>query len=312
MGYFLMLLSTLSLGITLGANDAGNVFGAAVATRFIKYRTAVILIFIFVLIGSILQGGKGIDTLRAVTNQNVNTSVLVGLVVAGVGIIFTFLGQPISLSQSVVGGLLGLGLSQKTLDIGIIEKIVLSWITAPLGACMCALILYKFFNAIFSNLSIGILQRELIIKVGLIIAGVIGAYALGANNVANTVGMFAGVWSETSTIELTFLGGASIGIGALLFSRSVMMNIGEGIVALDGFSAFVSVVSSGVTVYIFSIIGVPVSTTHTIVGAVVGVGIHHGFHTLKFKTIREILLSWVFAPAICLILTSSGYAIFIA
>lgn len=311
MALLLMGFSALLLGVTLGANDAGNIFGTAVATRFVKYRTAVMLTFVFVVIGSTLQGGKGIDTLKSLTNQNMNTSIMVGLVVAGVGLVFTYLGQPISLSQSVVGGLLGLGLSQKTVDIGVVEKIVVSWITAPFGACICALVLYKLFYLVISKLKIGILEREIFIKIGLVVAGIVGAYALGANNVANTVGMFAGTLKEDYNTYLALFGGLSIGIGVVLFSKRVMMNIGRGIVVLDGFSAFISVISSGITVYIFSIIGVPVSTTHTIVGAVVGVGIHHGFHTLRFKTIKDILLSWVLAPTICLILTSSGYSIFI-
>lgn len=308
----LMFLTAVFLGITLGANDAGNIFGTAVATRFVKYRSAVLLTFLFVVLGAVLQGSKGIDTLKSITEQNVNTSILVGLVVAFVGMVFTYLGQPISLSQSVVGALLGLALSQKNYNLFIIEKIILSWITAPFTACIFSLILYKILSTLFIKLHIGILDREFLIKVGLTIAGVIGAYALGANNVANTVGMFAGSWKDVSNIELALLGGVSIGTGVMLFSKRVMMNIGKGIVYLDGFSAFISVFSAGIAVYIFSLVGVPVSTTHAIIGAVVGVGIHHGFHTLNYRTIREILLSWILAPTICLILTSSGYAIFIS
>jgi len=311
MKLFLMFLSAFLLGATLGANDAGNVFGTAVATRFIKYRTAVLLTFLFGLLGAVLQGGKGIDPLKSMTEQSIDTSILVGLVVASVGLVFTFLGQPISLSQSVVGGLLGLALSQKNFNLAVIEKIILSWITAPLIACLLSLVIYKVLTALFIRLKIGILDREVMIKLGLVFSGMVGAYALGANNVANTVGMFAGAWEDVSYTMLALLGGVSIGIGVVLFSKRVMMNIGKGIVFLDGFSAFVSVISSGIAVYIFSIVGVPVSTTHTIIGAVIGIGIHHGFHTLNYKTIRDIVLSWVLAPTICLILTSSGYAIFI-
>ena len=306
-----MLGTSCFLGITLGANDGGNIFGTAVATRFIRFRTAAILTFIFVVIGAVLQGSKGIETLSEITPQNINSSILVGFVVSIVGFSLIILRQPISLSQAVVGGLIGLGLAQHNVQWQILGKVFLCWLLTPIGAGVIAVICYKILLTIFSSMEIGILTRETLIRRGLISSGILSAYALGANNVANTVGMFTGAWEGVSNIELTLLGGISIGIGVLLFSKPIMMNIGKRIVVLDGFSALVAVLSSGITVYIFSLIGVPVSMTQAIVGAIVGVGFHHGVHTLHFKVIKDILLCWFIAPILCLILTSSGYAIFI-
>lgn len=309
--HFLMLATSCFLGIVLGANDGGNVFGAAVATRFIRFRTAAILTFIFVVIGAVLQGSKGIETLSGITSQDINSSILVGLVVSIVGFSLIILRQPISLSQAVVGGLIGLGLAQHNLQWQILGKVFLCWFFTPIGAGVIAVICYKILLTIFSSMEIGILTRETLIRRGLIFSGILSAYALGANNVANTVGIFAGDWEGVSNIELAFLGSISIGIGALLFSKPIMMNIGKRIVVLDGFSALVAVLSSGITVYIFSLVGVPVSITQAIVGAIVGVGFYHGVHTLHFNVIKDILLCWFIAPTLCLILTSAGYAIFI-
>ncbi len=311
MSFFFMLGTSCFLGIVLGANDGGNVFGGAVATRFIRFRTAGILTFVFVVVGAILQGSKGIETLSGITLQNINSSILVGLVVSIVGFSLILLRQPISLSQAVVGGLIGLGLAQRHVQWQILGKVFLCWLLTPIGAGIVAILCYKILLAIFSSMKIGILTRETLIRRGLIFSGILGAYALGANNVANTVGMFAGAWEGLSNIELAFLGGISIGIGVLLFSKPIMMNIGERIVVLDGFSALVAVLSSGITVYIFSLVGVPVSMTQAIVGAIVGIGFHHGVHTLHFKVIKDILLCWLIAPIFCLILVSAGYAIFI-
>ncbi|HPP57871.1 MAG TPA: inorganic phosphate transporter [Candidatus Hydrogenedens sp.] len=308
---WLTLATAGFLGLALGANDAGNVFGTAVATRFIRFRTAGIVTFIFVVIGAVLQGSKGIDTLSGITNQTVNTSILIGLVVAFVSFILTILGQPISLSQAVVGGILGLGLAQNNVQWHILEKVIICWIFTPLGSGFIAIVCYKLLFLIFAKIKVGILTRETIVRYGLLISGIMGAYALGANNVANTVGMFAGSWENISNTELSLLGGLFIGIGVILFSKSVMMSIGKGIVLLDGFSALVVVLSSGITVFIFSIIGVPVSSTQAVVGAIIGVGIHHGVHTLHPRMIKDIFLSWIIAPLSCLILTSSGYVIFI-
>lgn len=311
MGLLLVILTSALLGLTLGGNDAGNVFGTAVATRFIRFRTAGLLTFFFVIVGAVLQGSKGIDTLSGITTQNINTSILVGLVVSLVGFVLTVLGQPISLSQAVVGGLLGLGLTQNNVQWAMLWKVLICWAFTPLGAGMIAIICYKIMLISLSHVKVGILTRETFIRRGLIISGVVGAYALGANNVANTVGMFAGTIKGISNTELALLGGFFIGTGVLLFSKPVMMNIGKGIVLLDGFSALVVVLSSGITVYFFSLVGVPVSTTQAVVGAIIGVGFYHGVHTLRFKVIKDILLSWFVAPIVCLILTSAGYAIFL-
>lgn len=311
MGILLVVFTSALLGLTLGGNDAGNVFGTAVATRFIRFRTAGLLTFFFVIIGAVLQGSKGIDTLSGITTQNINTSILVGLVVSFVGFILTILGQPISLSQAVVGGLIGLGLTQNEVQWTMLWKVLICWAFTPLGAGIIAIICYKIMLTLFSHVKVGILTRETFIRRGLIISGIIGAYALGANNVANTVGMFAGTIEGVSNTELALLGGFFIGTGVLLFSKPVMMNIGKGIVLLDGFSALIVVLSSGITVYIFSLVGVPVSTTQAVVGAIIGVGFYHGVHTLRFKVIKDIVLSWLIAPIACLILTSAGYAIFL-
>ncbi|MGC8739036.1 MAG: anion permease [Candidatus Hydrogenedens sp.] len=311
MGILLVVVTSALLGLTLGGNDAGNVFGTAVATRFVRFRTAGLLTFFFVIAGAVLQGSKGIDTLSGITTQSLNTSILVGLVVSGVGLILTLLGQPISLSQSVVGGLIGLGLTQNDVQWKMLWKVLICWAFTPIGAGLIAIICYKIMLTFFSHIKVGILTRETLIRRGLIISGIIGAYALGANNVANTVGMFAGTIKGVSNTELALLGGFFIGTGVLLFSKPVMMNIGKGIVLLDGFSALVVVLSSGITVYIFSLVGVPVSTTQAVVGAIIGIGIHHGVHTLKLKIIRDILLSWLIAPIASLIFTSAGYAIFL-
>lgn len=311
MGFVVILGTSALLGLTLGGNDAGNVFGTAVATRFIRFRTAGILTFIFVVIGAVLQGSKGIETLSGITTHDINTSILVGLVVSIVGFILTLLGQPISLSQAVVGGLIGLGLSQNDVQWKMLWKVLLCWMFTPLGAGIIAIICYKVMLTLFLQMKIGILTRENLIRRGLFVSGIIGAYALGSNNVANTVGMFSGTLKGVSDTELALLGGLFIGTGVLLFSKPVMMNVGKGIVLLDGFSALVAVLSSGITVYIFSIVGVPVSTTQAVVGAIIGIGFHHGVHTLRFKVIEDIILSWLIAPIACLILVSAGYSIFI-
>ena len=94
------------------------------------------------------------------------------------------------------------------------------------------------------------------------------------------------------------VGGLSIALGVLTFSRGVMMTVGEGVVKLDAFSAFVVVVAQGVTVHIYATVGVPVSTSQAVVGAVLGIGFVKGVRTINWRMLRNISLAWLATPVV--------------
>ncbi|MBN2125795.1 MAG: inorganic phosphate transporter, partial [Deltaproteobacteria bacterium] len=94
----------------------------------------------------------------------------------------------------------------------------------------------------------------------------------------------------------SLIGGLSIGAGALTYSRKVMATIGKGIVPLDPFSAFVVVLAEAVSLHLFTQIGVPVSSSQAIVGAVVGVGMVGDLQTVSMKMLVRIGLGWILTP----------------
>ena len=103
----------------------------------------------------------------------------------------TYLSLPVSTSQSVVGAILGIGIAlQQTIHWGGLRKVVLCWIGTPIGAMIIAFLLYKFSQYIFSKIKMDILSHSTLIQYGLLISGAYGAFALGANNVANVTGVF--------------------------------------------------------------------------------------------------------------------------
>ena len=87
------------------------------------------------------------------------------------------------------------------------------------------------------------------------------------------------------------------------------MTVGSGIMPLDAFTAFTAVASMAVTVHIFAVIGVPVSTSQAIVGSIIGIGLIRGTHAIKFGVLRNIMIGWLLTPVISLILAAAGYAI---
>ncbi|GAK56505.1 phosphate transporter [Candidatus Vecturithrix granuli] len=292
------LLSGVFLGWSLGANDAANVFGTAVASRMIKFSVAATIIAIFVVLGAVLQGAGGMKTLGGLTSQDLNSAFISSFAAAVTVTIMTYLSLPVSTSQSVVGAILGIGLAlHQDINWEGLQKVVFCWVGNPLGAMFISFSLYKLFRYILGKVKLNILLLNTIIKWGLLVSGAYGAYALGGNSVANVTGVFARAGLITVRWA-TIIGSLSIALGAITYSKRVMMTVGSGLVALDGFSAFVAVLSEAITIHIYVAIGVPVSTSQAIVGAVLGIGIAVGARSVNNRTLINIVLGWLATPLI--------------
>jgi PiT family inorganic phosphate transporter len=88
----------------------------------------------------------------------------------------------------------------------------------------------------------------------------------------------------------------SIALGTLTYSRRVMETVGKGIVPLDPFSALVAVLAEALSLHLFTQIGVPVSSSQAIVGAVVGVGLVGDVQTVSVKMLAKIGIGWIMTP----------------
>ena len=293
----LSLLGGVFLGWSLGANDASNVFGSAVASRMLKFWTAAILAAGFVLIGALLQGQAGIETLRGLTQFTPEQAVVSSVAAATTVTIMTILGLPVSTSQAVVGAILGIGILNQQINLEGLGKVVSCWLGTPVGAVVIAVIVYKVLAAFYNKLKINLIQSDILIRLLMIVAGSYGAYALGANNVANVTAVFVGA-GHLSVFSAALIGGLSIALGILTLSKRVMETVGKKLVKLDPFSALVVLLAQSITVHIYTFIGVPVSTSQAVIGAVLGVGIVKGISTVDGRTLVNIIIAWILTPAI--------------
>ncbi|RAM58395.1 phosphate permease [Mesotoga sp. SC_3PWM13N19] len=291
---FFAIIPAVVFGWALGANDAANVYGTAVTSGLVKYRVAVVLSAIFILIGSLLEGSRGLETISSVSTQTLLTASISTIGAALSMIVMTYLGIPSSSSQAMMGAILGIGILNSTVDWSVLTKVVICWVTTPIGAAAGAFFLYKI-SAVFFRRIKTIQAQDLSLKVGALIIGAYGSYALGANNVANVTGPYAGI----IPLEVAALvGGLSIGLGVLTFSKRVMYTVGKQIIQLDHFSAVIAVLAQAITVWIYALIGVPVSTSQAIVGAVIGAGLARGSTNINYKILRNIVLGWLQTPLI--------------
>ena len=153
-------------------------------------------------------------------------------------------------------------------------------------------------------------QSDAFLRVGILGAGAYGAYALGSNNVANVTAVFVGADYLNMTLAL-LIGGLSIGLGIVTFGRPVMNTVGSRLVRLDSFSAFVVLLAEALTVHFYTFIGVPVSTSQAIVGAVLGIGLLKGASTVSRRTLVGILFGWFLTPVVAASIALAGVAVFL-
>ncbi len=291
------LISALYLGWSLGANNAANIFATAVSSKMVRFITASILASIFVILGAILEGRAGIETIGRLSVMDLGTAGISSIAAAIAVTIMTILKLPVSTSQAVVGSIVGVGIMQRQVTLTGLDKIILCWIGTPIGGCLFSMIFYVILARIINRLKPSLIGLDFMMRAGLIITGCYGAYALGANNVANVTAIFYGV--DFFSIETAALiGGVSIALGILTFSKGVMKTVGKGIVKLDAYSALIVALSNAITVHIYAVIGVPVSTSQAVVGAVLGIGLLKRAEALKKRAILGVFSGWIATPFI--------------
>jgi PiT family inorganic phosphate transporter len=147
------------------------------------------------------------------------------------------------------------------------------------------------------------------------------AFAHGANDVANAVGPLAAIFSVIKTknvalhvqvpVWMLLAGGVAVGGGLMAFGTRVMKTIGKNITEITPVRGFCAEFGSATTILICSRLGFPISTTHVLVGAVVGVGIMRGMGTLDLRVLKNIALSWIVTLPFTIILSIFLYKLFI-
>ena len=301
----LLFLSGFYVGWNIGANDTANCVGTSVGSGLLSYRGAILLVALFVIIGGLLQGSEVAATVGkgVVERELPQLAVLTCLISAGVFVtLATALKLPVSTTQAIVGAVAGIGLAtgspvngKKLLEIGQI------WVLNPFLMALLSYAIYRLVSSVMWRVRyVGLWDRLMGILVFASVAYM--AFSLGANHVGTTIGPlvnlgYSGKWLIT-------LGGVAIAIGVLTYSRGVTETLSSSITVLDPLSAFSAQIAAALGVHLFSILGIPVSTSQAVVGAVVGVGIVKGIRAVSRRRVLEIVVGWVATP------TSAGLLAF--
>lgn len=325
------LSSGLFLGWSLGANDAANVFGTAVASRMIKFTTAALICSVFVVIGAVIGGAGASHTLGKLGAINTLAGAFtVALAAALTVLIMTRAQLPVSTSQSIVGSIIGWNFfSGVDTDIAVVSKIVGTWIFCPILAMVFAIIIFFIVKIVVENSKIHLFRLDSYTRIALIVVGAFGSYSLGANNIANVMGVFVSsspfktfnlgnVITISNAQQLFFVGSIAIAVGVFTYSRRVMDTVGSSIYTLSPLAALVVVSSASLVLFVFSsaelqtllinlglptIPLVPVSSSQAVVGAVIGIGVAKGGRNLHLDVIGRISFGWICTPLISAVMS---------
>ena len=325
-GILIFLSSGLFLGWSLGANDAANIFGTAVGSRMVRFGTAALICSVFVVLGATISGSGAAHTRGELGSVDAIAGAFMAALAAALTVfVMTKLGLPVSTSQGIVGAIIGWNLfSGHATDLSALAKILGTWVGAPLLGAVFGALLYLLTKWVLSLTKLHLLRLDAYTRWGLILAGAFGAYALGANNIANVMGVFVpsspftsfsvgNVLTMSSVEQLFLLGAIAIAVGVFTYSRKVMMTVGDGIMALTPVAAWVVVVAQSLVLFLFASAGlkaflegvglpslplVPVSSSQAVVGAVIGIGLLQGGRAIRWSLLGRISAGWVATPVI--------------
>ncbi len=336
---FVLILAGFYVGWNIGANDAANCIGTTVGARIITYRQAVAVMAIFVILGGVLQGhhvmktvGKGIviSEVTAFEEHNNKTAgaefkaffpddrlpdkaILVALLSAGFFVtLATFSSIPVSTSQAIVGGVAGVGIGIVGMNaayfkLGVLSKIFGAWVISPVLTMILAFGFYMLLNRLLRNANGLVWSR--VLGFAVVASAAYVSYSLGANDVGNAIGPLLSKYPDKG-LHLAILGGVAMAVGAFTFGARVTDTVGKSITSLDYSGALAAQLSAAFGVHVFSMMGIPVSTSQAVVGGVIGVGLTKGTRAVSLKKISTIFLGWIITPVCAATFAALVYRLF--
>jgi PiT family inorganic phosphate transporter len=306
--HFAILIITLALVFDFynGMNDAANSIATVVSTRVLTPVQAVVWAAFFNFIAAFIFGvsvaatiGKGIVDVSIVDNI-VIFSGLVGAIILSASA--THFGLPISVSHAIIGGYGGAGIAKAGLSAIVVSgytKVVIFIFLAPIMGFVIALI--------FSTATLWTVRNRSPYKVDMyfrklqLISAALFSLSHGSNDAQKTIGIITIVLFTNGLIGASFhvpfwvilLSYSVIALGTLIGGWKVIRTLGMRVTKLRPFGGFSAETSAGLTIIIATLLGIPVSTTHTITGAIIGVGTTKRFSAVRWGVARNILWAWI-------------------
>jgi len=302
---FIILLA-LVFDFYNGMNDAANSIATIVATRVLTPFQAVIWAAFFNFAAAFLFGvsvattiGKGIVDVSIVDNYVILSGLVGAIILTATA---THFGLPISVSHSIIGGYGGAAVAKagfQALILAGYTKVIIFIFAAPLIGMVMA-----YF---FSVLTLWIVRNKQPRKVDKyfrklqLVSAALYSLSHGSNDAQKTIGIITivlftnGILGDTFYIPwyIIILSYSVIAFGTMVGGWKVIKTLGMRVTKLTPFGGFSAETSAGLTIIGATIFGIPVSTTHTITGSIIGVGAVKGLSAVRWGVAKNILWAWV-------------------
>lgn len=309
-----VIIVALSFDFTNGIHDSANSIATVVSTRVLSPKQAVIWAAFFNFIAFLVFGtgvaktiGSGMIDLKAVTPL----VILAGLLGAIIWNLFTwYLGLPTSSSHALIGGYAGAATSKAGLSVIILAgwyKTLIFIILAP--------VIGLVLGVLFMIISGWVVHRKSVASVNVwsrrmqIVSAALYSMGHGGNDAQKTMGIITGLLVTAGLLKnfeiplwVVLAAQSAIALGTLLGGWRIVKTMGQKIVKLKPLDGFCAESASAGSIFLATYLGVPVSTTHVITGAVSGVGAAKRISSVRWGMTLRIVWAWIFTiPAAALV-----------
>jgi PiT family inorganic phosphate transporter len=288
-----------------GFHDTANAIATSVATRALRPAHAVAMAAAFNFIGA-FAGTAVAKTIGAgLVDETTTTEIVVAAALLGAiawNLITWRLGIPSSSSHALIGGLMGAtivaaGVGALNIE-GIVNKVLVPLVSSPVIGFGLALALMVALFWIFRRSDRRPLARRFR-RLQVLSAGSM-AFAHGSNDAQKTMGIItlalfsAGVIDTVEVPwEVIVISASAISLGTAAGGWRIMATMGHRVVELEPIHGFAAETTAATVIYTAAHFGMPVSTTHVISSAIMGVGTSKGAHGVRWGVARSILIAWV-------------------
>ncbi len=307
------IMVALAFDVINGFHDSANSIATVVSTRVLSPRFAVIWAAFFNFIAMFVFAPKVADTVSKIVKIDSVDPAYVFVVLAGLigAIVWDLLtwwwGLPTSSSHALIGGFAGAGIAHKGLDIIRWDKVVATAQFIPLAPLIGLLIGFAIMIAVY-----WIFRRwrplevDRIFRKGQLVSA--GLYSLGhgGNDAQKTMGIIvallvaAGIFDVNTTLSLAKWSTGwiilschlAMAIGTALGGWRIVKTMGMRLTKLKPVHGFCAETAGAFTIFMATHLGIPVSTTHTIAGAIVGVGLTSNTSGIKWMIVSRIVMAW--------------------
>lgn len=306
-----------------GANDAANSISTIVATKVLKPFHAVLWAAFFNFISFLILGTAVAKTIgKGIIDINIVDNTLIASAMIGASLwtmICTKIGLPISASHSLVGGLVGSAVvkagTNSLITSGIYKIAVFIVLSPIIGSILGSIIMISLFNIFKKSKPYKV---ENIFKKGQLVSSALYSIGHGGNDAQKTAGIIATLLFSNGYLGDTFyiptwvalLSYLTIALGTLAGGWKVVNTLGHRLTKLRPVDGFAAELGAAITLHSVTLLGIPVSTTHTITGSIIGVGAIKRIHSVRWGVSKQIIWAWVLTiPGSALISSLAIYVI---